>query len=184
MAGAPALAETLAMFTPEKKFMSDDVPVTAAAQQALETELSVLREEKQREIPARLRIAREFGDTANNDEYLAIREEEAVLATRIARLEDIVRRAIVIEHTNGNDSVEIGSRVAILDRGTGETVEYVIEGAHAAPGPGVVSARSPVGRALLGRRLGDRVSVIPPNGRRRELELRAIRAPLVALSPS
>jgi transcription elongation factor GreA len=159
---------------------SDDgaarVPITAVARQRLERELASLRLERQRDIPRRLRVAREFGDVANNDELLAIREEEAVLATRIARLEDILTRAAIVGRGDGDDSAAVGSRVSVLDVDTGERLEYVIDGAHGARRPGLVSALSPVGRALLGRRRGERVSIELPSGRRRKLELRRIQA--------
>jgi transcription elongation factor GreA len=153
-----------------------EVPLTAMTRRALEDELARLRDERLREIPARLRIAREFGDTANNDEHLAIREEEAVLAARVARLEDVLRRAVVVDPVAAYDRVAIGSNVSAVDVETGETLEYLIDGAHGAGKPGTVSAISPVGRAMLGRRRGEHVSVELPNGRTRELKLRDIRA--------
>jgi transcription elongation factor GreA len=152
------------------------VPVTIAAREALERDLSSLRAE-QREIPARLRIAREFGDSANNDEHQAIREEEAVLAARIARLEDILIRTAVVERDNADDSVTIGSSVSVVDVDTGERLEYVIGSAHGVLSRGTVSALSPVGRALLGRRVGETASIQLPRGRRKKLELREIRHP-------
>jgi transcription elongation factor GreA len=153
-----------------------EVPITAAAREALERELATMRLEKQREIPRRLRLAREFGYAANNDEHQAIREDEAVLVARIARLEDILTRAIIVDRADADDSVAIGSRVSVLDLVSGERLEYVIDGAHGSRRRGTVSVLSPVGRALLGRRPGERVTVELPNGRRRELELYAIRA--------
>jgi transcription elongation factor GreA len=155
---------------------SDEVPVTVAARRALERDLASLRAER-REIPARLRVAREFGDMANNDEHWAIREEEAVLAARIARLEDILARATEVDHSDVEDSVTVGSTVTVVDVDTRERLEYVIESAHGVFTPGTVSAISPVGRALLGRRVGELVSVDLPHGRRREFELRKIRRP-------
>jgi transcription elongation factor GreA len=152
---------------------SDEVPVTAAARQVLERDLASLRAE-QRDIPARLRIAREFGDTANNDEHQAIREEEAVLAARIARLEGILMRATDVEHARGGDSVTVGSTVTVVDVDTREKYHYVVGSAHGVLSRGTVSALSPVGQALLGRRVNERVSVHLPQGRRRELELREI----------
>jgi transcription elongation factor GreA len=154
---------------------SDEVPVTAAARQALEQDLAGLRI-AQRAIPARLRVAREFGEMANNDEHLAIREEEAVLAARIARLEDILSRATEVR-SEAEESVTIGSIVIVLDMDTQERLEYVIGSAHGVMSRGTVSALSPVGRALLGRRVGERVSVQLPHGRRRDLELIEIRQP-------
>jgi transcription elongation factor GreA len=152
------------------------VPVTAAGREALKRDLARLRAE-QLEIPARLRIAREFGDTANNDEHQAIREEEAVLAARIARLEDILLRATVVERDRADDSVAIGSSVSVVDVETDEKFDYVIGSAHGVLSRGTVSALSPIGRALLGRRVGERVSIQLPGGRRRTLELREMRHP-------
>jgi transcription elongation factor GreA len=155
---------------------SHDVPVTAATRRALERELASLRIE-QHEIPARLRVAREFGDTANNDEHLAIREEEAVPAARIVQLEGILMRAIEVDDAGDPGSVTIGSVVAAVDVETGKTLEYVVGSAHGVLSRGTVSALSPIGRALLGRRVGDRVSVHLPRGRRRELKLREVLQP-------
>jgi transcription elongation factor GreA len=155
---------------------SDEVPVTVAARRALERDLASLRAER-REIPARLRVAREFGDMANNDEHWAIREEEAVLAARIARLEDILMRATDVDHSGVDDTVTIGSTVTVVDDATGKTLDYVVGSAHGVLSPGTVSALSPVGRALLGRRVNERVSVHLPHGRRRRLALRDIRQP-------
>jgi transcription elongation factor GreA len=155
---------------------ADEVPVTAAARQILEQDLASLRVE-QRAIPGRLRVAREFGDTANNDEHLAIREEEAVLARRIVRLEDILSRATEVDHAGEDGSVTIGSTVTVVDADTRERLEYVIGSAHGVLSRGTVSALSPVGQALLGRRVGERVSVELPRGRRRELELSGVRHP-------
>ena len=154
----------------------DEVPVTVAARRALERDLASLRAER-REIPARLRVARAFGDMANNDEHWAIREEEAVLAARIARLEDILARATEVDHSDVEDSVTVGSTVTVVDVDTRERLEYEVESAHGVLTPGTVSAISPVGRALLGRRVGELVSVHLPHGRRREFELRKIRRP-------
>ena len=155
---------------------SDEVPLTAGARQALEQNLASLRVE-QRAIPARLRVAREFGDTSSNDEHLAIREEEAVLATRIARLEGILARATEVDHPGEEDSVTIGSTVTVVDVDTRERFDYVIGSAHGVLSRGAVSALSPVGQSLLGRRVGERVSVELPRARRRELELRKVRQP-------
>jgi transcription elongation factor GreA len=155
---------------------TDMVPLTRATGRALEHELAILREEKVRAIPARLRVAREFGDTANNDEHFAIREDEVILAARIARLEDILARATVVEGADPGDSVGIGSEVVAVDLDTGERLEYVIGSAYGALPRGTVSPLSPVGRALVGRRRGERVSVELPSGRRRKLGVREIRA--------
>jgi transcription elongation factor GreA len=157
-------------------FAADELPVTAATREALKRDLESLRAQ-QREIPARLRVAREFGDTANNDEHLAIREEEAVMVARIARLEATLLRAAVVQRNGAEGSVAIGSKVSVVDIDTGEELEYVIGSAHGVLSRGTVSPLSPVGRALLGRRVGERASVQLPHARRKQLELREILHP-------
>ena len=158
----------------------DELPVTAAAYAALERERDELRDEKLRQFSERLRVAREYGDAASNDEHLAIREEEAVLDARLRRIEDILSRAKVVAAPESDDRVAIGSSVTVLDSDSGEPIDYVIESAHAPAKPRAVSVVSPVGRALLGRSTGDIVTVsLPRNGRTRVLEILAI-APLPA----
>ena len=156
---------------------SDVLPVTAAAYAALRRERNKLRHEKLHQFPERLRLAREHGDAASNDEHLAIREEEAVVDARLARLEDILSRAKVVGAAESDDRVAIGSSVTVLEIDSGEAIDYVIESAHAAAKPRSVSVVSPVGRALLGRGIGDVVTVsLPRHDRIRELEILAISA--------
>lgn len=152
---------------------SDTVRTMLLQERNLEQDLASLRAE-QRAIPARLRVAREFGDMASNDEHLAIREEEAVLAARIARLEDILAQATEVDQAGDEESVRVGSTVSVVDVDTRKRLDYVIGSAHGVLSRGTVSALSPVGQAVLGRRVGDRVSVQLPHGRRRQLELREI----------
>ena len=161
--------------TPAVASIPDRLPVTAAAHEALKLELEKLRDEKHREIPERLRVARQYGDASNNDEYLAILEEDAVVGARLARLEDIVSRATVVGPADSNDTIAIGSSVTVYDLRSGDTLEYSIAGAHTTSGAGGVSAVSPVGAALLGRSVGDLIRVQLPRGRTRELEVLAIR---------
>jgi transcription elongation factor GreA len=156
---------------------SDELPVTAAAYEALQRERDKLRDERLRQFPERLRLAREAGDAGSNDEHLAIREEEAVVDARLRLLEDIVSRAKVVPEGESEGTVALGSSVTVLDSSSGEPIDYVIDSAHAAAKPRSVSAASPVGRALLGRGIGDRVTVsLPRKGRTRELEILAITA--------
>jgi transcription elongation factor GreA len=156
---------------------SDRLPVTAATHQALQSELQSLLHQKQHDMPERLRTARQFGDGSNNDEHLAILEEEAVIDARIARLEDILSRADVVDPAESGDTVAIGSTVTVRDTTSAKGVDYVIASAHADTAPGHVSAVSPVGEALLGRRRGETVSVTLPRGRTRQLEVMAISHP-------
>jgi transcription elongation factor GreA len=157
----------------------DDLPVTAAAHVALIKERDKLLDEKLRQFPERLRVAREFGDGASNDEYLAIRDEEAIVDARLARLDDILSRAQIVDAADSSETVAIGSSVTVLDIDSRKPVDYVIDSAHAPAAPHAVSAVSPVGKALLGRRPGDLVTVnLPRRGRTRQLEVLDVR-PLI-----
>jgi transcription elongation factor GreA len=161
---------------PPPNFPDAGVPVTAAAHAALVQERDKLIDEKLRGIPEGLRVAREFGDGTNNDDHLAIRDEEAIVDARLAKLDDILSRARIVDPTQSGDVVAIGSSVTVLDLGSREPIDYVIDSAHAPAAPHAVSAVSPVGRALLGRRPGDVVTVeLPRRGRTRELEVLDVR---------
>jgi transcription elongation factor GreA len=153
---------------------SDRLPVTATTHRALKAELDRLALEKRHVLPERLRAAHGYGDGSSSDEYLAILEEAAVVEARMAKLEDILCRAVVVDPADSSDIVAIGSAVTVRDTGSAETVDYVIASAHAESAPGRVSAVSPVGEALLGRRPGESVTVNLPRGRTRELEVMAI----------
>lgn len=148
-----------------------DLPVTAAAYEALQRELAELRREKHEGIRERLRIAHEYGDGSNNDDTLAIREDESIIDARLARLDGVLRRAHVVPASASTTTVAVGSRVRVVETGSGETYDYVLDSAYASGTPGAVSAVSPVGAALLGRARGELVEVVLPNGRTRELEV-------------
>ena len=147
---------------------------------ALKDELAQLRDRKAGEVAEQLREARSFGDAAGNDELWAIREDEAILDARIARLEEILALARVAETgTPGSGVAGIGSVVELEDVGTGTTARYRIVAVHdLAPARGItpVSAASPVGRAIIGKSVGARVSVELPRGGARQLRLVAVEA--------
>jgi transcription elongation factor GreA len=161
----------------EPRPRSDRVPVTAAAHAALEADLQRLKREKERDVPERLRSARGSGNGSNNDDYLTILEDEAIVDARIARLEETLARAEIIDPAVSADSVAIGAMVTVRDTASASPVDYVIASAHADTQPGHVSAASPVGEALLGRRRGDSVTVTLPRGRTRQLEIVAVALP-------
>jgi transcription elongation factor GreA len=147
---------------------------------ALKAELARLRARKAGEVAEQLRDARSFGHAAGNDELWAIREDEAIIDARIARLEEIIALARVAETATASSGVAaIGSVVQLEDAGTGTRALYRIVAVHdPAPAPGItpVSAGSPIGRAIIGQSAGARVSVELPRGGVRELRLVAVDA--------
>lgn len=150
-----------------------EIPMTAEAHGDLSAELARLRGERE-EHTQRLRAARQFGEGSNNDDLLAIRDDEAITEARIARLEAILSRAAIVEPAASGEAVAIGSAVTLRDPSSGKTHAYLVDGAHGSLEPHVISALSPMGAALLGQRPGARVAVDLPGGRVRDFELLAV----------
>jgi transcription elongation factor GreA len=146
--------------------------MTAAGLESLRSELGRLRERTGLEVAHRLREARPYGEGANNDEYHAVREEQMVLQARIASLEETIARAIVVDSGDAVQGVAaIGSTLWVEDLASGATAPYRLAGAHQSIGPDVISAASPMGRALMGAVPGTVATVELPNGRSRNVRL-------------
>lgn len=133
----------------------------------LRSELNDLESDGRSQIAARIKTAREWGDLKENGEYHAAKEAQAHLETRILRLREQVRAAVVVEHAN-SDAVQHGSTVKVTDLGTdaGQTFKIVSPN-DAKPKEGLISATSPVSKALIGRRVGDEVKIAIPAGVRK-----------------
>ncbi len=131
----------------------------------LEDELEFLKSVKRKEVAERIKQAKEFGDLTENSEYEDAKNEQAFTEGRILTLEGMLRNAKVINnHDVRSDVVTVGSTVRIAEEG-GEELGYTIVGsAEADPLHDKISNESPVGRALLGRRKGDTVTVKAPAG--------------------
>jgi len=143
-----------------------DVVLTREGYQALKREIDDLSTRRRREIAERIKLAREFGDIAENAEYDAAKNEQAMLEARIAKLEERLASARVIEKREiSKDVVSVGSKVRLRDVDARQTVEYRIVGsAEANPAELKLSNESPVGKAILGRKKGETVEVATPRG--------------------
>ena len=141
-------------------------PVTKDGLTRLEEELDHLRNQRRQEVADRIRQAKELASSQNNPEYDEAKNEQAMVEGRILTLEKIIQSAYVIdeERARHSDDVRLGSLVSLL--GPGERFqEFTIVGAtEASPATGRISNESPVGRALIGRRVGDVVQVMAPSG--------------------
>jgi transcription elongation factor GreA len=143
---------------------ADDLLVTAEGYERLCSELESLRSEGRRVMSERLREARADGHLEDNPALFDVLEEQAQLERRIATLEARLAAARIAE-ANGDGSAGIGSSVQLRDLETRELVEYEVVGAiEGNVGQGRVSIDAPVGRALLGARAGDIVTVACPRG--------------------
>lgn len=125
------------------------------------------------EVIARIKSAKELGDLKENADYSSAREEQSFLEGRIASIEALLRDATVIEAPGANGRVDLGSKVSVEETAhPGEVTIYELVGtAEADPAAGRISNASPVGRALIGRRVGDTVAVRTPRG---EVEYRIV----------
>ena len=143
-----------------------EVILTPEGYEKLKGEIEYLSTEKRRDVAERIRVAREFGDIAENAEYDDAKNEQALLEHRIALLEERLVAARVIEKSDVTAGVvSIGSRVKLRDLDAKETIEYHIVGsAEADPAGHKLSNESPVGKAIMGRKKGETVEVAAPRG--------------------
>ena len=143
-----------------------DVLLTKEGYENLKSEIEYLSTEKRREVAERIKIAREFGDITENAEYDDAKNEQAMLEARIAKLEERIAAARVIEKKEiAKDVVSVGAKVRLRDVDAKQTVEYHIVGsAEANPVEFKLSNESPVGRAIIGHKKGETVEVTTPRG--------------------
>ncbi|HEX7456627.1 MAG TPA: transcription elongation factor GreA [Candidatus Nanoarchaeia archaeon] len=134
------------------------VYLTSEGLKKIEKEYEHLVNVKRKEVSARIAKAREYGDISENSEYDTAREEQSFIEGRILELEDILRNAQKIESGKKSDVVQIGSKVKVEVEG--ERDEFVlVSSVEADPMQGKISNESPVGKALLGAKVGDIVTV-------------------------
>jgi len=140
--------------------------LTAEGLKNLENRLKYLLEVRRPEVAERLRQAlEEGGDLSENAEYEDAKNEQAFVEGEVLRLETILSSAQVIEDTGKKDKVVLGARVTIVEEGTKEKeIYYLVGSAEANPKEGKISSESPLGKALLGKKVGDKVKVDAPAG--------------------
>ncbi len=151
------------------------VILTEEGLKQLQDEVNHLSTVKREEVAERIRQARDFGDISENSEYDDAKNEQALLEHRISQLQEKLRRARVIKESEiDTDRVSVGSTVTLRDKGAGDIRIYTLVGsAEADPTKARLSNESPVGQAIVGRRVGDVVTVNIPVGAL-ELEILAI----------
>ena len=140
--------------------------LTYAGLQRLEEELHDLKVNKRKEVAETIKEAREQGDLSENAEYDAAKNEQRDIETRIEELENILKNVeVVVEDEADTDKINIGCRVGVFDMEYEEKMEFSIVGSTEANSlKGKISNESPVGRALIGARVGDIVHVESPSG--------------------
>jgi len=129
----------------------------------LKQELHELKTVKRQDIAARLEHAKSLGDLSENAEYQEAKEEQSLMETKIAELEEMVRSAVLIEKSHRTDEVTIGSTVKVASS-RGEESYTIVGSEEANPLGGKISNESPLGKSFLGRKVGESVEVKTPGG--------------------
>ena len=132
----------------------------------LQKELNYLKTTRSDEVAEQIKVARGFGDLSENSEYDEAKNEQGKLYSRIAEVENSLLHAVIVEDDVGQtDIVTIGSKVTISAIDSGKTLVFKVVGSQEADFPnGAISEDSPVGKALMGARVGDIVTVEAPRG--------------------
>jgi len=141
--------------------MKKQYQITADGKKELEAELIGLKS-RRGEVAEKISEARDFGDLSENAEYDAAREEQGLLETRIAEIEDIVNNAEIIKATS-KSTIGLGSKVE-LKTGAKKVVYTVVGPVEADPIEGKISNESPIGMALYGKKVDDKVTISTPKG--------------------
>ena len=139
--------------------------MTAEGEDALRRELQLLKDSRRPALAQKLKEAAAQGDLKENADYHDAKEQLGFIEGRVLQIEAILRNAIVVDNSESCDEVGIGSTVVIREDGVGEDEEYKIVGsAEANPRERKISEKSPIGSALIGAKIGDKVEVKTPDG--------------------
>jgi transcription elongation factor GreA len=140
--------------------------MTAEALEELRAELKHKIEVEKPALAARLKTAIEMGDLSENADYAAAKEEQGFLEGRIQHLQEMINGSTIIDETHSrNGFVQLGSHVTVLEEGESENETFMLVGnVEANPREGKISNESPLGSALLGKKVGDKVRISAPNG--------------------
>ncbi|TLG74354.1 transcription elongation factor GreA [Culicoidibacter larvae] len=149
--------------------------MTLEGKKLLEEELDNLITVRRKEVIEKIQIARSFGDLSENSEYDAARDEQAAVESRISAIENMLKNAEIIETVEETGAVVFGCKVTFKELPKGNKETYKIVGsAEANPLEGKISSDSPIAVALIGKRKGDKVTVVLPNKKEIEVEILAI----------
>ena len=146
--------------------MPKEIVLTKQGLDELKAKIEFLQNDRRREVAARIKEAREFGDISENAEYDDAKNEQAMLEKQIAELEDRLRSATMLDEDNvSTEAVGVGTIVHVKDQQTDKSVKYRIVGsAEANPDEHKLSNESPVGKAIIGKKKGETVEVAAPRG--------------------
>ena len=141
-----------------------EVFLTADGRRKLEEELELLTTVRRVEVAGAIREAKMDGDVMENAGYEEAKRQQAFLEGRIRTIEGLLKSAVTIAPNGNKDEVALGTRVTVVEVGFDSETYTIVGSAEANPGQGRISNESPLGRALMGRRLGERVTFQSPGG--------------------
>jgi transcription elongation factor GreA len=145
--------------------MEQEIYLTSEGAEKLKAELEELRGPKREEIAKRLRSAIQMGDLSENADYHKAKEDQGFMEGRIQELEYLLKNAKIINVSEGPaDNVQVGSRVTVQEGDYPAETYFLVGATEADPRNGRISNESPIGKVLLGKRVGDLVTAITPGG--------------------
>ncbi len=146
--------------------MAKPILLTDEGLKKLESELEELKTIKRKEISEKIKVALSFGDLSENSEYDEAKNEQAIIESRIATIEAMLKNVKLLDEEEiSTETVNVGSKVKVKDLEFDEELDYTIVGStEADPEKGKISDESPIGKALLGHKAGDVVEVEAPAG--------------------
>ena len=143
--------------------MEKEYKMSQSRADELQEELNYLKTTRSDEVAEQIKVARGFGDLSENSEYDEAKNEQGKLYSRIAELEEILQHVVIVDESSSTDVVAIGYKVTV--KGPAREAAYSIVGSQEAdPMHGIISEESPFGKALIGAKEGDTVSVEAPQG--------------------
>jgi len=142
-------------------------PMTVEGKEKLESELEELKTVKRKEVIERIKIARGFGDLSENSEYESAKDEQAFIEGRISNLQNMLQNVEIIDDSDvKSGEVALGRSVVFKELPNGTEEEYTIVGkAESDPFEGKISNESPIAQALIGKKVGDQVTIDTPGGK-------------------
>ena len=151
--------------------MNNEYLITKEGLKKLKEELEDMKTRQRDELSKRLRFAIQQGDLSENADYHKAKEDQAFLEGRIREYEETVAGAKIIDGSNNNGVIDVGSHITIQEGSYPEERYHMVGAREANPMEGRISNESPIGKALLGRKAGDTVTVATPGG---EMELKIL----------
>lgn len=153
--------------------MAKAIKLTEEGLKKLQDELEHLKTAGRTEIAEKIKVARGYGDLSENSEYDEAKNEQAKIEARIVELEGMLKNVeLIAEKKSAGKTVTVGSKVKVYDTEFDEEMEFrVVGSAEADPGNGLISDESPVGKALLGKKVGEVIKAEAPDG---EIEFKIV----------